>query len=93
MYRVISLSLLQRVLLGGGRLGRDRVPAIVTPDAGKPYGANYPTSRLKGGYRITREVWATACEVWATACEVWARGVHMDRASPAAALKSRTTFL
>jgi hypothetical protein len=35
-------------LLGGGRLGRDRVPAIVTPDAGKPYGANYPTSRLKG---------------------------------------------
>ena len=86
MYRVVSLSLLQRALLGGGRLGRDRVPAIVTPDAGKPYGANYPTSRLKGGYRTTREVWATACEVWA-------QGVHMDRASPAAALKSRTTFL
>jgi hypothetical protein len=35
-------------LVGGGRLGRDRVPAIVTSDAGKPYGANYPTSRLKG---------------------------------------------
>jgi hypothetical protein len=44
-----------------------------------------PHFKMEGEYRITLEVWATACEVWA-----WV-GAHMDRASPATALKSRTT--